>query len=169
MPPNSPEKTVRLMWIPNEVETAARWALEPFERTGENPYQVQKNLQELMQNQVGIVRREEEMRDALEKLTGSADKASQVGVVGNREYNGGWHTALDLRHLLTVSEIITRAASNGKKAEGRISVKTIPRRVNKRAAATLSSNETITARCGWGVNPSTAMPADLKQIIEEMK
>ncbi len=152
-----------------EVETAARWALEPFERTGGNPYDVQKNLQELMQNQVGIVRREEEMRDALEKLNGLADKASQVGVVGNREYNGGWHTALDLRHLLTVSEIITRAAIERKESRGAHFREDYPSKSEQEGRCNLVVQRDDNGEVRVGREPLTAMPADLKQIIEEMK
>src|SRR5262249_15047450 len=86
------------------VEEAARYALEPFERQsgGEGPYQVQHDLQEMMQDLVGIVRREDEMLKALEGLAALRDRARRARVTGNREYNPGWHTALDLHNLLTV-------------------------------------------------------------------
>lgn len=101
-----------------QVETAARSALEPFERVGESPFHVQQSLQEMMQNLVGIVRREEEMRRALVELDELTDRADKVAVAGNREYNVGWHTALDLSNLLTVSRIITRAALARKESRG---------------------------------------------------
>jgi succinate dehydrogenase / fumarate reductase flavoprotein subunit len=71
-----------------------------------------------MQDQVGIVRREEEMRQALETIGRLRGRAESVRVPGNREYNPGWHTALDLRHLLTVSEAITRAAIERRESRG---------------------------------------------------
>jgi succinate dehydrogenase / fumarate reductase flavoprotein subunit len=102
-----------------EVEAAARWALEPFERSGsEGPYQVQYDLQEMMQDLVGIVRREEEMVRALEGIAGLWERAMRVRVEGNREFNPGWHTAMDLHNLLTVSEAITRAAIERKESRG---------------------------------------------------
>src|SRR6185503_2639933 len=94
------------------IEEASRHALEPFERgdKGEGPYAVQRDLQEMMQDLVGIMRREEEMVRALDGLQKLWERARKVGVSGNREYNPGWHTALDLKNLLTVSEAVTRSA-----------------------------------------------------------
>jgi len=76
--------------------------LSPFERgteagSGKNgPYEIQHELQEMMQDLVGIVRKEDEMRRALAGIESLQKRAAQVGVYGNREYNPGWHTALDL-------------------------------------------------------------------------
>jgi succinate dehydrogenase / fumarate reductase flavoprotein subunit len=103
-----------------QVEETVRKALEPFERSslGESPYQIQYDLQQMMQDLVGIVRQEDEMRRALEGLTKLWERARRVGVNGNREYNPGWHTALDLTNLLTVSESITRSAIERKESRG---------------------------------------------------
>ena len=103
----------------NEIEDVAREALRPFERSkGENPYTLQRDLQETMQDNVGIVRNEAEMTSQLEYLRKFWERASHVGVSGNREFNPGWHTALDLRNLLTVSEAVTRAALERKESRG---------------------------------------------------
>src|SRR5262245_27911553 len=103
----------------DQVEAAARWALEPFERTGdENPFKVQQDLQEMMQDLVGIVRREDEMLKALDGLVKLNERAARCKVTGNREYNPGWHTAMDLHSLLTVSEAVTRAAILRKESRG---------------------------------------------------
>ncbi len=103
-----------------EVEAAARRALEPFDRAdaGENGYAVQRDLQNMMQDLVGIVRTENEMAKALDGLGQLKARAAKVGVTANREYNPGWHTALDLSPLLTVSEAITRAAIERKESRG---------------------------------------------------
>ncbi|MGA7273391.1 MAG: fumarate reductase/succinate dehydrogenase flavoprotein subunit, partial [Candidatus Udaeobacter sp.] len=104
-----------------EIDTVAREALAPFESRGhgsENPYTIQKDLQETMQNLVGIVRTETEMREALESIDELKERAKQAAVTGNREYNPGWHTALDLKNLLIVSEAITRAALERKESRG---------------------------------------------------
>jgi succinate dehydrogenase / fumarate reductase flavoprotein subunit len=103
-----------------EVERAAEQALLPFERgtAGEGPYQVQGDLQKTMQNHVGIVRNQTEMEHALVELGALSDRAARVGVPGNREYNPGWHTALDLRHLLIVSEAIARSALARRESRG---------------------------------------------------
>jgi succinate dehydrogenase / fumarate reductase flavoprotein subunit len=102
-----------------QVETAAKAALEPFERSGpDGPYQVQEDLQDLMQKNVGIVRLEDEMKLALDGIAKLRDRAGKVRVPGNREYNPGWHTALELDSLLTVSEAIARCALERKESRG---------------------------------------------------
>jgi succinate dehydrogenase / fumarate reductase flavoprotein subunit len=105
---------------PEQVDDAARVAVEPFERggAGEAPYQVQYALQEIMQDLVGIVRVEDEMQRALAELGPLRERASRVGVAGHREYNPGWHAALDLHSLLTVSEAVTRSAIERKESRG---------------------------------------------------
>jgi succinate dehydrogenase flavoprotein subunit len=106
------------------IEEAARRALEPFDRdaraggSAEGPYQVQHDLQEMMQDLVGIVRKEDEMRRALDGLGKLWERARKVAVYGHREYNPGWHTAIDLHNLLTVSEAITRSALERKESRG---------------------------------------------------
>src|SRR4029078_13104665 len=102
---------------------ASERALEPFERDSASParegaYQVQYALQEMMQTLVGIVRREEEMQQALEGLGALRSRAARVSVPGNREYNPGWHTALDLQNLLTVAEAVTRSAIERRESRG---------------------------------------------------
>ena len=103
-----------------QVEAAARAALEPLDRqgSGEAPYQVQYELQDLMQNQVGIVRNDGELRGALEALQRLQERVKRVEAQGNREYNAGWHTALDLRNLMTVAEAVTRCAIERKESRG---------------------------------------------------
>ncbi|HJX86202.1 MAG TPA: fumarate reductase/succinate dehydrogenase flavoprotein subunit, partial [Gemmatimonadales bacterium] len=106
----------------DQVDDAARTALAPFDRgasdNGTGPYQVQQELQTMMQDLVGIVRTETEMQSALEGIGRLWKRARQVGVGGNREYNPGWHTALDLSNLLTVAEAITRAAIERRESRG---------------------------------------------------
>jgi succinate dehydrogenase / fumarate reductase flavoprotein subunit len=103
----------------DQVETAAKWALEPFDRgASESPFKVQQDLQDMMQDLVGIVRKEDEMLRALDGLEKLRARAVKVQVTGNREYNPGWHTAMDLHCLLTVSEAITKAAIQRKESRG---------------------------------------------------
>ena len=100
-----------------QVEEATRRALEAFGRNSnsggsfEGPYQVQYDLQEMMQNLVGIVRRQDKMQRALEGLAELWERVRRVGVTGHREFNPGWHTALDLPNLLTVSRRSPRRSS----------------------------------------------------------
>jgi succinate dehydrogenase / fumarate reductase, flavoprotein subunit len=103
----------------NDVEAAAKLALAPFERDPKNnPYSVQYELQNLMQDNVGIVRVEADMQKALEGLGKLRERAAVVGVASHREYNPGWHTCLDLDNLLTVSEAITLCAIERKESRG---------------------------------------------------
>src|SRR3989440_1713212 len=102
-----------------KIDIAAREAVAPFENAaGENPYSIQRDLQETMQDLVGIVRNEPEMRTALEKLKIFSERANRAGVVGHREFNPGWHTALDFKNLLTVSETMTLVALERKESRG---------------------------------------------------
>ena len=103
-----------------DVEATARRAVAPFERgaSAEKPFQIQHDLQEMMQALVGIVRTEEEMRRALDGLAALRDRASRAGIEGGREYNPGWHTVLDLPNLLTISEAITHSALERRESRG---------------------------------------------------
>jgi succinate dehydrogenase / fumarate reductase flavoprotein subunit len=103
-----------------DVERWATRTLEPFERgaSAEAPYQVQHDLQDTMQDLVGIVRTESDMQEALERIAQLRVRAGRAGTGGNREYNPGWHTALDLDNLLTISEAITRSALERKESRG---------------------------------------------------
>ncbi|HTV56002.1 MAG TPA: fumarate reductase/succinate dehydrogenase flavoprotein subunit, partial [Terriglobia bacterium] len=102
-----------------ETEAVTQRVLEPFGRTsGEGPFQIQRDLQQRMQDLVGIVRREPELLQALEAIQELRARADKVSVAGNREYNPGWHTACDLENLLTVSEAVARAALERKESRG---------------------------------------------------
>jgi succinate dehydrogenase / fumarate reductase flavoprotein subunit len=101
------------------VEAIVRGALEPFERTGgENPYAIQADLQEIMQNLVGLIRTESELKEAVKKIEGLKQRSAKVRVEGGRVYNAGWHTALDLHSLLTVAECSTLAALERTESRG---------------------------------------------------
>lgn len=102
----------------DEVAAAAAAALAPFDRDGESPYAVQGDLKEMMQELVGIVRRQGDLEQAVEKLQVLRGRAAKTKCDVNREYNPGWHTALDLKNLLCVSEAIARSAEIRKESRG---------------------------------------------------
>ena len=153
-----------------KIDAVAREALAPFESAGrgsENPYVIQKDLQETMQNLVGIVRNEGEMREALEKIGKFKTRAEKAAVTGNREYNPGWHTAIDLKNLLTISEAITHAALERKESRGAQFRDDYP---NKDDA--FGKVNTIVSKASDGsmhvrLEPLPEMPDYLKQVIEE--
>jgi succinate dehydrogenase flavoprotein subunit len=154
----------------NEIEDVAREALRPFERrAGENPYTLQRDLQETMQDNVGIVRNEAEMTSQLEYLRKFWERASHVGVSGNREFNPGWHTALDLKNLLTVSEAVTRGALERKESRGAQFREDYPEKDAKFAKVNTIIWRGDDGRMNVRLDPLPEMPDYLKQVIEEMK
>ncbi|PYJ91947.1 MAG: fumarate reductase/succinate dehydrogenase flavoprotein subunit [Verrucomicrobia bacterium] len=152
----------------NDIDSAAREALASFERSnGENPYAIQKDLQETMQNLVGIVRTETEMREALEKIGNFKTRAKKAAVTGNREYNPGWHTALDLKNLLTISEAITRAALDRKESRGAQFREDYPDKEERFSKVNTIMSKAADDSMQVRLEPLPEMPDDLKQIIEE--
>jgi succinate dehydrogenase / fumarate reductase flavoprotein subunit len=154
-----------------QVDEAARRALEPFERgtTGEGPYQVQYALQDLMQDLVGIVRNEPEMRQALDGLERLRERARHVGVGGHREYNPGWHAALDLPNLLTVSEAITRSAIERRESRGGHFREDFPNKEPGFGTFNFIVRKGHDGNMEVSRRPIPDMPDELKRIIEEMK
>ncbi|MGC5030195.1 fumarate reductase/succinate dehydrogenase flavoprotein subunit [Micromonospora sp. DT229] len=101
------------------VETAVETALAPLQRdTGENPYTLQQDLQAVMGDLVGIIRREAELEDALARLAELRERVAKVSAAGGRRYNPGWHLALDLRNMLVVSECTAKAALERRESRG---------------------------------------------------
>lgn len=103
-----------------QIDAAAAEALAPFHAAegAENPYTLHQELQTAMNDLVGIIRREGEMAEALEKLAALRVRASRAGVEGHRQFNPGWHLALDLRNMLLVSECVARAALERTESRG---------------------------------------------------
>ena len=156
-----------------EIESAYKEAVAPFERaaggTTEGPYQVQYDLQNMMQKNVGIVRLQNEMEEAIDGIQKLKARAAKVAVQGHCEYNPGWHTAIDLKHLLTVSEAITLCAIERKESRGGHFREDFP---DKSPEAAKYNN--VVAKAADGSmklrrEPIPALREDLKQVIEEMK
>ena len=154
------------------IDTVAQDALAPFESRGrgsENPYEIQGDLQELMQDNVGIVRTESEMQLALEQLEKLKERANRSGVVGHREFNPGWHTALDLKNLLTASEAITRAALERKESRGAQFREDYPNKEERFAKVTTMISKGADGSMQIRLEPLPEMPDYLKRVVEEMK
>ncbi len=154
-----------------ELQAAAAASLAVFDRgpAGENPYQVQYDLQEAMQDLVGIVRMENEMQHALDELGKLRQRAERAGVAGNREYNNGWQTAIDAGNLLLVAEAITRAALLRQESRGAQFREDFP----AKDAEWGKYNIIISRGADGGMRVEkraiTPLPSELKAVIEEMK
>jgi succinate dehydrogenase / fumarate reductase flavoprotein subunit len=156
-----------------EADEAVRYALEPFERGAtahaEGPYQVQQDLQVMMQDLVGIVRTAPEMERALEGIGRLRARAARVGVAGNREYNPGWHTALDLDNQLTVSEAIARAALERQESRGGHFRDDRPDKDPSYGKFNIVIRKGADGGMQLAREPIPEMPAELKRVIEEEK
>jgi succinate dehydrogenase / fumarate reductase flavoprotein subunit len=154
-----------------QAQAVAKTALEPFDRgsSGENPYQIQYELQESMQDLVGIVRTEDEMQRALTVIGNLEGRAARAGIVGNRQYNNGWHTAMDLENLLLVSEAITRAALMRKESRGAQFRDDFPNKDPEWAKHNIVVGRGDDGEMRVEKRSIQAMPDELKTIIEEMK
>ena len=154
-----------------QIQTSAKAALAPFDHgaDGENPYAIQHELQERMQALVGIVRTEDEMVEALAVVQKLRERAKTVGVPGNRHYNSGWHTAMDLENLFTVSEGITRAAILRKESRGAQFREDFPDKDPEWGKYNIivrggPAGETIVEK--REIKP---LPPELRAVVEEMK
>jgi succinate dehydrogenase / fumarate reductase flavoprotein subunit len=152
------------------VASAQKVALDPFERGagGENPYLVQQDLQATMQNLVGIVRTEPEMQLALEKIAELRARAARAGVCGRRDYHAGWHTALDVRNLLVVSEAVALSALERRESRGGHFRDDYP---DKREE--FSKLNIMVKQVGGAMKvsriPLPPIPPELQRVIEEQK
>jgi succinate dehydrogenase / fumarate reductase flavoprotein subunit len=152
-----------------QIEDATRKAVQPFNQTGgENPFQIQHDLQDMMQDLVGIVRREDEMLRALDGIEKLWQRAEKVSVVGNVEFNPGWHTALDLQNLLTVSEAITLSAIERKESRGAQFREDYPEKNAEFGTFNIAVRKDSDGRMKISRDPIPAISAELNQIIEEM-
>jgi succinate dehydrogenase / fumarate reductase flavoprotein subunit len=158
------------------VDETATGALEarllaPLDRHdpagGEGPYQIQQQLQDLMQAQVGIVRNEREMRAAVDAVAGLRQRAETVGVCGNREYNPGWHTALDLHNLLTVAEAVARAGVERKESRGAHFREDFPQKHDEFAGVNVVIRKGESGAMEVRREPVPAVTGEQRKIIEE--
>jgi succinate dehydrogenase / fumarate reductase flavoprotein subunit len=153
------------------IDRAMRESLAPFDvgDAGENPYKVQADLQDAMQGLVGIVRLEPEMQEALGRIQQLKERAARVGVVGHREYHAGWHTAIDLRNLLSVSEAIARSAIERKESRGGHFREDYPEKVAEFGTINIMVKQASSGAMQVSRIPIPPLPDHLKAVIEEQK
>jgi len=154
-----------------QVDAVAKAALAPFERgaAGENPFAVQNELQDFMQDLVGIVRVESEMQQALDKIKGLRSRAAKAGITGNIEYNTGWHTALDLDNMLVISEMIAMAALERKESRGGHFRDDYPDKSAEWAKYNLRISKGPDGQPKLERVPVVPLTDEMKQVIEENK
>jgi succinate dehydrogenase / fumarate reductase flavoprotein subunit len=154
-----------------ELQTTATAALAPFDRgsSGENPYQIQYDLQETMQDLVGIVRVESEMQQALDAIGQLHARAERAGIAGNREYNNGWHTSIDIGNMMIVSEAIARAAVLRKESRGAQFREDFPNKDAEWGKYNIVISRGADGEMQVERRALTPMPDELKKVIEEMK
>jgi succinate dehydrogenase / fumarate reductase flavoprotein subunit len=152
-----------------QIESAEKELLAPFSNaSGESPYAVHRDLQEVMQDLVGIFRTEEDLKRALVELQKLKARASKAGVEGSRLFNPGWHLSYDLKSMLTVSEAVTHSALARKESRGahsRIDYPNLDTVWEKKHNLIVRENGAMKRR----ENPVEEMPAELKQILSEDK
>jgi succinate dehydrogenase / fumarate reductase flavoprotein subunit len=154
-----------------EIEDIARLTLSPFDREadGENPFELQNQLQDMMQDLVGIVRTESDLDLSIEKLKDFESRAANAGCNGNRGYNPGWHTAIELSHMITVAKAIAYSAKERKESRGGHFREDFP----DKSEAFAKMNTTLKKDASGNLEvmqvPIKEVRDDLKQIIEEMK
>jgi succinate dehydrogenase / fumarate reductase flavoprotein subunit len=150
-----------------QVRAAARQALAPFEEQGgENPYTIQKDLQDVMQRLVGIIRKADELRASLAEIEKLKERARHLSVEGHRQYNPGWHLSLDLANMLVVSECIAKAALEREESRGGHTRDDFPKPDPSwgalNLALTLRGDDVHLAR-----QPLPQMPDELRRLFDE--
>jgi len=152
-----------------QADAAVKQALAPLERTeGETAYGIQHDLQAMMQDKVGIVRTESEMAESIDGIAALRKRAAACIAPGNRQYNPGWHTALDLDNLLTISEAIARSAIERTESRGAHFREDKPEKDKAWSSVNLVVRKDESGAMRVTREPIVEMPGELKAIIEEM-
>ncbi|MFN0145725.1 MAG: fumarate reductase/succinate dehydrogenase flavoprotein subunit [Dehalococcoidia bacterium] len=142
--------------------------LDVFERDGdENPYTIQKELQESMHTLVGIIRNAGELAEARKHIEGYKERAARASIEGHRQYNPGWHLAIDLNAMLVVSEAITRAAETRKESRGGHTRDDFPDTDPEWGKVNVVIRRRADGEMDVSTEPLPQMPADLQELFEE--
>jgi succinate dehydrogenase / fumarate reductase flavoprotein subunit len=151
-----------------ELASAERAMLAPFEGTGENPFALQEELQDLMMDDVGVYRTEEKLNDAVAKIAELQERARHVRATGSRRFNPSWHTALDVGYMTLIAGLIARSALLRKESRGAHS------RVDYPEPSEEFQNVNVVARLVDGdvrlsLERRSEMPEDLRDLLEMPK
>ncbi len=152
-----------------QIEQAEKELLAPFSNSGtESPYAVHRDLQEVMQNLVGIFRTNEDLKKALAELAKLKSRAAKAGVEGSRLFNPGWHLSFDLKAMLIVSEAVAHSAlarTESRGAHSRIDYPILDPLWEKKHSIIAQESEGMSRR----EVPIEPMPEELKQLLAEDK
>jgi succinate dehydrogenase / fumarate reductase flavoprotein subunit len=152
-----------------QVDAAVRSLLSPFDSKGnENPYAIHSDLQECMQSLVGIIRTEGELRKALEEIAVLRQRLARVRVEGGRAFNPGWHLALDLHSMLSVSEAVTLGALERKESRGGHTRDDYPFTDDRFGTLNVVIRRSAGA-LGVSIEPIPPLPPELKALLGEKK
>lgn len=152
----------------SQITEQAKEAQKPFEGSGdENPYVIHEDLRKMMQNYVGIVRTEDDLKTALKELRKFRRRAEKVGITGNMQYNPGWHLALDLKNMLDVSEAVTRSAVMRKESRGGHTREDFPDTDPKKWGKVNLVASMQDGKISIKQIPLPQMPDELKTLIED--
>ena len=156
-----------------QIKEISSWALSPFDKGStsgsENPFQIQTDLQEEMHKLVGIVRTEAELAEAIQKIKDFGERINKAGCSGNRAYNPGWHTALELKHMITVAEAIAKAALERKESRGGHFREDFQQKSDAFGKVNITIRKSTDGSMEIKQVPKLKVREDLQQIIEEMK
>jgi succinate dehydrogenase / fumarate reductase flavoprotein subunit len=152
-----------------QIDAAEKYALAPFQRQGgENPYAIHRDLQKTMQSLVGIFRERADLEKALVELRQLNERWTHTSVEGSRMFNPGWHLALDLKSMLTISEAVARCALVREESRGAHSRIDFPE-----LSSEWGTKNNVISRKDSGMTlrqePTTEMPTELKQLLVESK
>jgi succinate dehydrogenase / fumarate reductase, flavoprotein subunit len=156
----------------NEISQLSKDSLAPFERPSNpqtNPYEIQHALQDMMQDLVGIVRVGKELDEALARIKAFQKQAEGVSCTGNRGYNPGWHTAIELKHMLTIAEAITIAATERKESRGGHFREDFPDKTNEFGEVNISIKKGANDKMEVRRIPKQKLRDDLQKIVDENK
>jgi succinate dehydrogenase / fumarate reductase, flavoprotein subunit len=152
-----------------QVDAAVRSLLSPFDSKGsENPYAIHSDLQECMQTLVGIIRTEGELRKALEEIAVLKQRLGRIKVEGGRAFNPGWHLALDLHSMLSVSEAVTLGALERKESRGGHTRDDYPFADDRFGTINVVIRRSA-GSLGVAIEPIPPLPAELKALLGEKK
>ena len=152
-----------------QVDAAVRGLLSPFDGKGsENPYAIHSDLQECMQTLVGIIRTEGELRKALEEIAVLKQRLGRMKVEGGRAFNPGWHLALDLHSMLSVSEAVTLGALERKESRGGHTRDDYPFTDDRFGTVNVVIRRSA-GSLGVAIEPIPPLPPELKALLGEKK